>query len=128
MPALVVLVLINGFVFGFFFNTSSPGQLLQHRPAVIDELARRPHARLVGIGMGTLLPNFGMSWRLRDLRGYEPILTDRWVRFYSALQPGPRDHHHPIHNLDPARLALLRRTGCALVVTPHKVGRADPAK
>ena len=121
VPALVVLVLINGFVFGFFFNTSSPGQLLQHRPAVIDELARRPHARLVGIGMGTLLPNFGMSWRLRDLRGYEPILTDRWVRFYSALQPGPRDHHHPIHNLDPARLALLRRTGCALVVTPHPI-------
>ena len=119
VPALLVLVMINGFVFGFFFNTTSQGQLLQHRPAVIDELARRPHARLVGIGMGTLLPNFGMSWRLRDLRGYEPILSDRWVRFYSALQPGPRDHHHPIHNLDPARLELLRRAGCALVVTPR---------
>ena len=119
VAALLVLVLINGFVFGFFFNTTSPRELLQHRPTMIDELARRPHARLVGIGMGTLLPNFGMSWRLRDLRGYEPILTNRWVRFYSELQPGPRDHHHPIHALDPARLELLRQAGCAFVVAPH---------
>ncbi len=119
VPALLVLVLINGFVFGFFFNTTSPQQLLQHRPAVVDELAQRPHARLVGIGIGTLLPNFGMSWSLRDLRGYEPILTDRWVRFYAELQPGRRDHHHPIHDLDSAQLELLRRAGCSLVVTPR---------
>jgi len=121
VPALLLLVLINGFVFGFFFNTASPKQLLQHRPAVVDELARAPHARLVGIGMGTLLPNFGMSWRLRDLRGYEPILSDRWVRFYSELQPGARDPHHPIRDLDRARLDLLRRAGCALVVAPRRL-------
>ena len=121
VPALLVLILINGFVFGFFFNSTSSRQLIQDRPTIVDELARRPHARLVGIGMGTLLPNFGMSWRLRDLRGYEPILTDRWVRFYSELQPGPRDHHHPIHDLDPARLELLRRTGCSLVVAPSRL-------
>ena len=121
VPALVALILTNGFAFGFFFNTTSSGQLLEHRPAVIDELARRPHARLVGIGMGTLLPNFGMSWRLRDLRGYEPILSERWVRFYAELQPGPRDHHHPIHSLDLVRLELLRRAGCALVVAPRKL-------
>ncbi len=123
--SLSALIVANGFVFGFFFNTSSDLGLLQARPAVVEQLAQHPHSRLVGIGAGTLLPNFGMSWGIRDFRGYEPLLTDRWEHFYAALGPALRDYHHPIPELDVQRLALLRKAGCEFVLTARELDLPD---
>ena len=117
---LSALIVVNGFVFGATFNTSAERNFIQVRPVVIEQLARYPHSRLVGIGAGTLLPNFGMSRGIRDIRGYEPLQTERWDRFYQVLSPGTNDTHHPVPSLDAHLLALLKRAGCEFVLSAER--------
>ena len=117
---LAALIVVNGFVFGVTFNTSAERSFIQARPPAIEQLAEYPHSRLAGIGAGTLLPNFGMSRGIRDIRGYEPLLTERWDRFYQVLSPGINDYHHSVPSLDAHLLGLLRRAGCEFVLSAER--------
>ena len=119
---LVALQVANGFVVWFFFNTASDPSLLTLKPAVISKVQEYPHDRLVALGVGALPPNFDMSWKIRDLRGYDPLWVDRWKHFFALFEESPGSYHHFLTGIDESRLRLLARSGCSLILTPEKLG------
>ena len=118
---LVTLQVANGFVVWFFFNTASDPSLLNLKPAVISQVQEYPHDRLVALGVGALPPNFGMSWKIRDLRGYDPLWVNRWKSYFSLFEESPGSYHHFLTGIDESRLRLLARSGCSLILTPEKL-------
>ena len=123
LPRLVcVVVLINGFAFGFFFNTALQPRLWPGAaPKWVKMVKERPHERLVALGVGIFQPNLAMLWGIRDLRGYETLTLPRWARFSSAFSEHPEDVHHYVETLDTKRLAVLKRSGCGLVLSPKRI-------
>lgn len=120
MPELVVtLVVLQGLLFGMFINPAvNPGETVGLVPPVADFLRTRTHDRVVGIGTGTLLPNWGMVWRIRDVRGYEPLVAPRVPALYSQLTGKEFDSNQWVETLDEFKLRLLTRMGCGWVVSP----------
>jgi hypothetical protein len=118
--AVLAFALINGLLFGLFFNPAvDPRTSLDILPAAAEGLMAEDHHRVAGIGVGTLLPNYHMRWRLRDVRGYESVRVDRVPAFHRALtgsEPGP---HHFITQVDEKALQVLRRAGTSLLLSPQ---------
>src|SRR5262249_50393292 len=53
--------------------------------------------RVVG-AWGALLPNASMVYRLRDARGYDPIMPERYLKSYSLLSNSTSLMFSPIQN------------------------------
>ncbi len=116
----ITLQVVNGFVVWFFFNTASDPSLMNLKPPVISQVQEYPHERFVALGVGALPPNFGMSWKIRDVRGYGTLCVDRWTSYFTLFGE-PANSHHFLTGIDEDRLRLLRRSGCSLILTPEKL-------
>jgi hypothetical protein len=121
-PAVLALALVNGLLFGLFFNPAvDPQTSLDVVPTVVEELRAEKHHRIAGVGVGTLLPNYQMKWRLRDVRGYESVRVDRVVGFHRALTGSLPDPHHFITRVDERYLRVLRKSGASLILSPEPI-------
>jgi Bacterial membrane protein YfhO len=128
MPRLVVtLVIMQGLLFGMFLNPAvNPGETVELVPPVAKFLQARTHDRVAGIGTGTLLPNWGMVWRVRDVRGYESLVAPRIPELYSQLTGSKFDSNQWIETLDESRLRLLARMGCKWILSPESLSLSLP--
>ena len=123
LPKIIVsLVILQGLLFGMFLNPAvDPDETVGFVPPVAEFLQARTHDRVVGIGTGTLLPNWGMVWRIRDVRGYESLVNPRIPELYPQLTGGKFESNQWIETLDESRLRLLGRMGCGWVLSPEAV-------
>ena len=121
MPKIVLaLVILQGMFFGMFLNPAvSPEKTVEYVPPVADFLKTRVHDRVAGIGTGTLYPNWGMVWGIRDCRGYESLVASRVPELYSELTGKEFESNLWLDALDESSLRLLRRLGCTWILSPE---------
>lgn len=114
----LLVVLLNGLLVGTFLNSTTDAKAsVGLVPPEVQFLKRYPHDRVVGLGVGTLVPNYGMRWELRDFRGYESVFLDRIVPFYAHLTRGVFDWHQFIVELNQPGLQVLKRAGCSFILS-----------
>ena len=81
----VILLLADGLTFGSAYNPVIPGARNLPLPPLAAWLQPRlGHARFVAAG-NILIPNLGMLYGLRDLRGYEDLAPQEYVRVFDPL-------------------------------------------
>jgi hypothetical protein len=114
-PLLGLLLPGFGFLYGFYFNPATPGELLR-APDLMS--AVRKEARIAGIGDGTLLPNMSAAMAVRDFRGYEPVVLARTQHFFDRLTGSRNDPQHSIHKVDQNTADVLRECGVEYIVSP----------
>ena len=82
--AVLVLILVNGVLFGVSFNPVVSRTALESTNSIVEQLGPHTHERIAATGVATLLPNYGMSLGLRDVRGYESLVVKRVPRLLQA--------------------------------------------
>ena len=113
-----VWIAASGILYSSAFLPAESRRPLVEIPEVISvALQQGGHSRFVAIGQGALPPNFGMHWRLRDIRGYESLVSSRVPEFYKALTGGKFDPHQFVTELSPEMLPLLETLGCRLLLS-----------
>ena len=116
----LVLILVNGVFFGLDFNPSVSRIVLSQSDEIVHQLSPNDHDRIAALGVGTLLPNYGMSLGIRDVRGYESLLVKRVPKFYSFLTGQKSDRHYFFSTMDQQRVQLLQTVGTKRILsTPH---------
>ncbi len=118
--AALILILVNGVLFGFDFNPVTSRNQLDRSNPIVGQLGSHGHDRTTGIGVATLLPNYGMSLGLRDVRGYESLLVKRVPAFFRFLTGQEFELHHFISTLDRQRVQLLQTAGASRVLSPAR--------
>jgi hypothetical protein len=121
---LAILLPVFGFLFGFYFNPAKSAEYLR-RPALLSTVPGE--ARIAGIGVGTLLPEMAVTYRLRDLRGYEPVVLSRTQAFFNKLTGRVADPQHTIFQTDSVTLQALRNCGVEYLVSPVPIPGAKLA-
>ena len=118
--AVLVLILVNGVLFGVSFNPVVSRTALESTNSIVEQLGPHTHERIAATGVATLLPNYGMSLGLRDVRGYESLVVKRVPGFYRLLTGQEADAHHFIPSLDEQGVRLLRTMGVSRVLSPDR--------
>jgi len=89
LPVVAVgLVSLDLFFFGYNFNSATEPDLLKFTPPSIDFLKSDPDLyRVTSFNYDdTLKPNTAMLSRTQDVRGYDTIILERYVRFWRLLE------------------------------------------
>jgi hypothetical protein len=116
---MLFLLTVNGLLFAARFNpVVKPEQTVNFEPSAIRMLGAAEPDRVVGLGPGTLLPNYPMRWRLREIRGYESLVGKRAHRFFATLSGDEADPHFFIREIDERKLAILNRAACRYIISP----------
>ena len=119
---LSLLLPLSGFLFGFYFNPAKKPEYLR-APALVEKIPKQ--ARVAGIGVGTLLPELAVTYRLRDFRGYEPVVLERTQALFDKLTGNISDPQHSIFRTDSATLETLKSCGVDYLISPLPIAGAS---
>jgi hypothetical protein len=113
-----VLVLLEGLIFALPYNHRLPRDEVPPPSQAVDWLrANAPEEPLVATG-SVLTPNTSVYYRLRDMRGYDVVLSPRSGLFWSLGDPSYAEiaYHTTLSN---PGIQWLRAAGVGEVMTPQ---------
>jgi hypothetical protein len=94
--AMVELLALDLLLFALPFNPMVPADYVRPETPGIEFLRREQEPfRIMGVGFFTFYPNLPGVFGIEDIRGHNPLRTDRVARLWQAIDPRviDRDHH-----------------------------------
>jgi hypothetical protein len=94
--AILILTLFDLFLVNRSFNPTIPSEQIYPLPGAIEILEQDTEIyRISGTGL-ILDPNSSMIFGLADIRGYEPLVSKRYIDLISRLEGHFPIHHHSL--------------------------------
>ncbi|MFH1485283.1 MAG: YfhO family protein, partial [Chloroflexota bacterium] len=99
--AVVGIIVIDLFYFGYDFNSASNPELLRSTPPSVKRLKEdKSLYRVVSFGYEDVLPPVtAMLWDVQDIRGYDTMIPKRYVDFWSLMEEPHGLLYSKIHKL-----------------------------
>ena len=125
--AVLALLVVDLFVFGYGFNTMSDARLLDFTPPSISKIQEDPEVfRITTFNYDDVLkPDAGMIFGLQDIRGYDTIIMKQYVEFWKLLEEPQGLTSSMIHKLVDAKSLespLLDLMNVKYVLTTQNIG------
>lgn len=99
--AVLGLVVIDLFYFGYDFNSTSNAELLRFTPPALKYLREDASLyRVISFGYEDVLPpDSAMFWGIQDARGYDTVILKRYVDFWRLIEEPHGLLYSKIHKL-----------------------------
>ncbi len=117
---LLVLLYADLWTFGSRYNPVTPAAAIYPPTRPIRYLATHlGHDRVIG-AFDTLLPNVGMIFNFRDVRGYDDLVDQPFARLYGPVFDGLRVLDRRTFRITRDEQRLLEVAGARYLLTPRK--------